>query len=350
MTSKSRRKRPEKLPYLLKEKLSKTGTTRGAASKEIYQNRVSRSSTVLIPYAFWKECREPYGAGSEYENGFIVLVEPKWYFTTANADKVLREQGLALGTNAVLIFLKRADWEKYGMKNGSKLPNGIRFEPATSRLTPVNGVYIARIHATTSQNVGEIVEGFASKALRGAGIRVYEYASTEMINATKLQLEALVWLCHDADQALVQAGMTQEGAVSRRVNTMAAAKEGGLLDMDRLQDLRMVNENHHTVCPLCLTELSAGDFLRRTEQAAGREVYDLTTTEMSLFHIDELRVGKLQHKSYNLGWGHHHCNVVVKDAGIIPTLKWMKTVLDNNGDSWHEIDRQEQLVEEAVDL
>jgi len=37
----------------------------------------------------------------------------------------------------------------------------------------------------------------------------------------------------------------------------------------------------------------------------------------------------LQHKPYNLGWGHHFCNVVARDAGIMETLDWMKGVLEN---------------------
>lgn len=71
-------------------------------------------------------------------------------------------------------------------------------------------------------------------------------------------------------------------------------------------------------------------FFKRGEQAEGRETWDITVIEVSLFHIDELRVGKFQHKPYNLGWGYHFCNVVTKDAGIDGTLTWMQTVLDRN--------------------
>ena len=39
-----------KLPQLLDRKIYKTGQTRGADDDELYQNRVLRSSTVLIPY------------------------------------------------------------------------------------------------------------------------------------------------------------------------------------------------------------------------------------------------------------------------------------------------------------
>jgi hypothetical protein len=65
-------------------------------------------------------------------------------------------------------------------------------------------------------------------------------------------------------------------------------------------------------------------------QAEGRAVLDLTITQVNLFHIQELRYGATNHTPYNLGWGHHHCNVVVKDAGIIPTLEWMREIVSRN--------------------
>lgn len=71
------------------------------------------------------------------------------------------------------------------------------------------------------------------------------------------------------------------------------------------------------------------------EQAEGRAVLDLTITQLNLFHISELRMGVFNHRPYNLGWGHHHCNVVVKDAGIHETLRWMDEVLSRNVQEGH---------------
>jgi hypothetical protein len=71
------------------------------------------------------------------------------------------------------------------------------------------------------------------------------------------------------------------------------------------------------------------------EQAEGRVVTDLTVTELNLFHIDELKISCLNHRPYNLGWGHHHCNVVVKDSGVAETLEWMREVLKRNEDEGH---------------
>lgn len=321
----------EKLPALLDRKLYKTGQTRGATTREIYQNRVSRSSTVLIPLDFWDACAIPDDGIGFYESGAIALVPPEFYFSTPNADEALESKGLALGKNALLLFLRRSEWNDFAPARGSKLPNGLAFEPAQQRSAPLGGVYMARIHSTTSAGGGAIVEGFNETEIRGAGIRVYEYASAKTIADTRLQLEALLWLCHDAVRQMVDSGMTESGALARRTAQLDKAEAAGLLDQDRLEQARMINSERVTICPLCRRMISAGEFLQRGVQAEGRETWDITVTEVSLFHVEELRVGKLQHKPYNLGWGHHFCNVVVKDAGIEPTLEWMRDVLRNNG-------------------
>ncbi|WP_341268094.1 BstXI family restriction endonuclease [Gordonia malaquae] len=344
--SSSRNSTP-KLPQLLDRKLYKTGQTRGATNKEIYQNRVSRSSTVLIPWSQWRMCQFPDGdPGTKYENGFIVLVPPSWYFETSDARGILAAEGIRLGVNGLLLFQQRADWVKYGPDS----TNTFEFKLPVNRVAPIGGNYMARIHSTTAAKDGKGFElGYNTTDLRGAGIRVYEYSSTKNINLTRVQLEALVWMCTDAIEVMVQAGMSSSDAFSRRQNTLQEANTRNLLDLERLQMVRLINGAHNTVCPLCLEEVSASGFLSRTEQAEGREVYDLTTTELSLFHIKELRVGTLQHKPYNLGWGHHHCNLVVKDAGIIPTLKWMKSVVDRNSGTWEDIEHAEELIKEAAD-
>jgi|688.fasta_scaffold42622_3 hypothetical protein len=335
-----------RLPDLMEQKLTKTGYTRGATTKEIFQNRVTRNNTVIIDHEYWEACRTPDDGTAEYENGFLVVVQPHWYFTTADVDELLASEGLELGRNALLLFRRRSDWDAFVPASGV-LPSGKPFTVATSRTDPLGGTYFARVHGTVSASGDQVVTGFNSSGQRGAGIRVYEYASSSTIRRTRLQLEALVWLCHDSVEAMVQGGMDHEAAEVRRASQLASAEAENLLDLTRLEQTRLVNEEHVTICPLCKVRISAADFMRRGSQAAGREVYDLTITELSLFHVEELRVGRLQHKPYNLGWGHHFCNVVVKDAGIVPTLRWMREVLDHQGSE--DLSEEEESIEEAVE-
>jgi hypothetical protein len=307
-----------RLPQLLKSKIYKTGQTRGADDDVIYQNRVGRNSTVVIPYPCWGVCRNV-----EYENSCIVMLSPTDYFADQNITQTLAAQGLTLGENALVFYETRAQWLAHN-------PEASHWTPAVARQNPLGGQYVARIPATTADNTPRIIHGFSSTANKGAGIRVYEYASTNVLVETRIQLEACFWLCRDAEAVATRHGMTQAGAAERKAAILGGGEQQGLVDRQRLRQARIINRDDRTICPLCLDELSAEGFFNRLVQAEGRVVPDLTVTQLNLFHIEELRYGVLNHRPYNLGWGHHHCNVVVKDAGIQQTIEWMETVLNRN--------------------
>lgn len=316
--------KPPKLPSLLDRKIYKTGQTRGADDDEIYQNRVSRTSTVLIPYLRWEQVSRPPEGDETFENGFIALVPPLHYFSTPIITEELASRGLVLGDNALVYYETRAEW----IANN---PDRLGWTAARARRAPLGGQYVARISATTATDTGEkIIRGFNTTSGKGAGIRLYEYASIKTINECRLQLEALFWLCHDAREVALLNGMSPEEIEARSTYTLRQCENAELLDMQRLRGARIINNLGRTICPLCLEELSGHGFLSRLEQAEGREVHDLTVTQINLFHISELRYGVYNHRPYNLGWGHHHCNVVVKDAGITQTLEWMQRVLERN--------------------
>lgn len=311
-----------KLPQLLDRKIYKTGQTRGADDDEIYQNRVSRTSTVLIPHTFWQQWRLP--VGHSYEKGYIVLISPDDYFSLQDIDATLAAEGLVLGVNTLVFYESRAQWVAHN-------PDALGWTAAEQRTIQLGGQYVARVPATTAADNGaKINRSFTATAKKGAGIRVYEYASAETIAHCRLQLEALFWKCYDADTVAETNGMTAAQVTIRKAAILAQCQQLGLLDVARLTEARMLNAAGHTICPLCLEELTAQGFFNRMEQAEGRAVLDLTITQLNLFHIEELRLGEWNHRSYNLGWGHHHCNVVVKDSGITETLEWMRCVLDRN--------------------
>lgn len=315
-----------KLPELLKSKIYKTGQTRGADDDVIFQNRVGRNSTVLIPYQFSNPIVYPAGENS-FENGFIVLIPPETYFHTNNVENALGQRGLELGVNCLVFYETRHDWDKHN-------PDRIGWVAAQNRKAPLGGHYVARVPATTAMENGEkITRGFNTTANKGAGIRQFEYASSETINKVRLQLEAIFWLSYDSIQIVTQNGMTNQDAISRQNAILQQCEQLDLLNYDLLIQARILDEDRQTNCPLCREKISAAGFFNRLIQAEGREVPDLTVTEINLFHIDELRYGVYNHKPYNLGWGHHHCNVVTKDSGIAKTLEWMQQVLDRNNKS-----------------
>ncbi len=308
-----------KLPSLLERKIYKTGQTRGADDDQIFQNRVGRNSTVLIPFAVWVQI--PALHSIKYENGFIVLIPPREYFEVAGAD--ISAHGLEIGINALVYYERRDEWLQFH-------PDQNGFTPPTSRSAPLNGQYVARIANTTSVADERINIGYTSTGLKGAGIRLYEYADLGTLHTTRIQLEAVFWHAVDAVEKMLAAGMTDNEIRIRRASVLDHAAKRGLLDYAQLEEARIINAEREVVCPLCLEPISVAGFLSRLPQASGRERHDLTVTEINLFHIQELGYGVFNHRPYNLGWGHHHCNVVCKDSGINPTLAWMADVLRRN--------------------
>ena len=192
----------------------------------------------------------------------------------------------------------------------------------------MGGNFVARVPATTaldSTRSKKINLGFASQSPKGAGIRLYEYARKLTIQECRLQLEAEYWLCFDSIKVASENGMTLKMPNSENLKYLSVAKPTVYSIIKKLKEMRIINENNCTICPLCLKELSGNEFLNKVAQPEGREVPDLTVTQVNLFHINELKYGAFNHKPYNLGWGHHFCNVVVKDSGIYPTLEWMQS-------------------------
>ena len=314
-------------PKSVQTKIYKTGQTRGADDDIIYQNRVARNSTVLIPYNEYEKCKIAPSNNGLYENGFIVLISPEYFFHPTIHSK-LEKQKLFLGRNLLVFYETRIQWTKY--------PPLQNWQPASSRTSPLNGQYVARVPATTAEDATKIIHGFNTSKLKGAGIRVYEYADRHTIDLCKIQLELLFWSCKDINQFIKEADIDKI-EVSKRMNLIfKLAQENGLNDKEKLFNARIIDKDSYTICPLCLKHISAKSFCSRIQQSEGRFVPDLTNTEISLFHIHELRTGEFNHKPYNLGWGHHHCNVVVKDSGISTTLEWMREVINRN-DQYHNL-------------
>lgn len=308
-------------PKAVSTKLYKTGQTRGADDDVIYQNRVLRNSTVLIPYKDYQLCKNAPNQDGKYENGFIVLIKPEEYFNP-EVQRSLEGENLCIGKNLLVFYETRAQWKEFPILEGWKA--------ASSRKKPLKGQYIARIPATTSAGEKKIIEGFTTSKKKGAGIRVYEYADKKTNDLCKLQLEYLFWSCKDIDKLIERQNLDPELVKARIEFIRKEAEKNGLADKEQLIAARIIDEDGYTICPLCLKHISAIGFCDRIQQAEGRDVPDLTVTEVSLFHIQELRTGEFNHRPYNLGWGHHHCNVVVKDSGISQTLEWMREVLQRN--------------------
>jgi hypothetical protein len=295
----------EGLPEEIAKKINKTKQTRGAQpyDRVVYQNRVNRNGIAVVPYRFRNRLPE-----EGFENGYVIMVRPEEYFASDGVRRVDFDPLIKIGENAFVYYDNRRSYALF-----PPMPSW------TPRKRGGPGEVVYRMPATTATDRSQ-----AASKVEGEpqGIRFFEYASSSEIAKTCIQLALLAWTTREIEN--VRSRNTPPDALQR------AADRLGLWDVPRLEKLGVLFGGH-AICPLCRRELLAREMMSRVEQAEGREVSDLTITEVNLFHMEDLRPGEYNHRSYMLGWGHHHCNAVARDHGVAYTLTWMAEVLRRNG-------------------
>jgi hypothetical protein len=295
------------LPDEIRNKIGKTKQTRGAQpyDRVVYQNRVNRNGLAVVPYAF-RDRLHPDG----FESGYVVMVRPEEYFSAPGRVRDDFDPTVVIGTDAFVYYDNR--------RNFNQFPPRAEWR-ARTRGGP--GEMVLRLPATTATD-----QAAAADRVEGdpQGIRFFEYASTAELNATCIQLALLSWHTEGIDAHRTDAGTGVPAAL------LQEAERQGLWDTARLETLGVMLGGR-TICPLCRQHIRASELMTRVEQAEGREVFDLTITEVNLFHMNDLKPGWYNHHRYSLGWGHHHCNAVARDRGLAPTVQWMAEVLRRNG-------------------
>jgi len=249
-----------------------------------------------------------------YDNDFVVLIRPEEYFDSKIKQKKKNfPKEIVVGKNGFLYYDNRKSWNNFNPINLGLKPRELSTGKRRTVDSIDSGDYLARVPATTKEK--EVVEGMPQ------GIRFFEYASHKETWKTTLQLAYLAWKTLDINKY-----------TSKKINPHleAVLKNFGLMDDVKFEKLRAL-KNGITCCPLCRETINASELIERVEQAPGREVVDLTITQVNLFHLKDLKPGEFNHGIYQLGWGHHHCNAVARDNGIEETLEWMEKILIKEG-------------------
>lgn len=301
----------ENLPKEILKKIDKTTMTRGAQPYERvpFQNRVRRWNRAVIPLQF-HDSKPAEG----YENGYVVLVRPEEYFDSSKKQpKKEFPQSVVIGNNAFMYYDNRSSWNNFNPQNYDWRPRKLESDSRRNSTSQDVGEFLARVPATTAEI--EVVEGVPQ------GIRFFEYASRHETWKTTMQLAYLAWKTKNIEEFA-------DGEISDHLKSVL--REFNLNDDEKLEKLRVL-KNGHACCPLCREIINASELMEKVEQAPGREVVDLTITQVNLFHLKDLKPGEFNHGIYKLGWGHYHCNAVARDNGIENTLQWMESVLINEG-------------------
>jgi len=289
-----------------KKKITKAGfaTPRGG-DKGAYQNHVSRSSKVIIPYEKLDEVKL-----TNYQDGYVIKLFPTQCFNeNGKIKKEILSQNVNIGENAFVLYRSHDDLRKYpvlqdwGVRELFK--DGERVERRGRDVEDV-GHYVLRIPAQSPDPARN--EGYPQ------GIFAPEYANEE---TNFLSQMILVWLIVKTENSLYN-------DIDIR-HLEAILSDAGIFDIDDLEKKGVI-QNNITSCPLCLNIINYDQLHKMYEiededqlANAGMQVFGTTrSTDVNLFHITPLLYSKLEHIPTNICWGHASCNTKLGQMECIP--------------------------------
>jgi hypothetical protein len=340
----------------LKKKITKTREARGGGG--IYKRRNKRSNRVIIHYNIYKKIiKEDIKILDLYKRGYAVRVKPKEYFKENGEAKDDFEKSLKLGENAFLYFKTRDDWDKY-IKYCSKF-NEVAELYTKSKEVENNkqwiGEYCTFIKNKDPQEISLICttgsekknpkykkkliklqkkfENIKLPKQAGLGNFDYDYADENEIKNVEYQLSMMIFRSKGIEKELLNRSskITDKKIKKAKDHINEFCKKNYLDDIKKLAELRALDfKNFEPICPLCLKKIEAEMFFKGSEQEEGREEEDNTQSEIVLMHISGLKPMKLNHRIYNLGWGHKDCNTIQGDKSISETLEYLQNILRTN--------------------
>lgn len=281
-----------------KNKLVKASfaTPRGG-SKGAYQNHVSRSNKVIIPYERYNEVDL-----KNYKNGFVVRLFPEQYFSEVSSIKPEFNDPnfpIKLGENAFILYRTHNSLKKFPPIKGWTIRRLIKdSKEITKRAAGVSdiGHYVYRLSTKGKDQKND--DGPPQ------GIFAPEYADDD---TNYLAQVVLAWLIVNTAKSPYTA--------SQAKHIEAILKTEGLFKNNHFENNGIIR-NGYSICPLCLkffyyNELHATVSFDDTVglENAGVQVEDSTrSTIVNLFHINPLNYQTLEHLPSTVAWGHAICN------------------------------------------
>lgn len=368
------------IPYKLKKKINKT--SEGRSGLEIYKRRNRRDYRVLIQYTIWnKQIEEKIpNILSEYESGYLVLISPTEYFGNnyPNPSSTLNPNFI-LGKTGFIYYSIKKDLDNYPpLPEWNELieldtesyidkPNWIgEYALNIKNANPKRISYICDNTSSTKkkEDVKKYVHKLCPKITNssldklpkqcGIGNYDFDYASKDMQYKVKIQMLLLILSCSSSTgDTFVQYLIKNQNSIlespkdslkyKKLINSdnfsysftemykelKKFAKVHGLINLIDLENTYAINSSKQTICPLCRKPIYLEEFFNEILQAEGRQVIDNTQREIVLMHITPLHSGKLNHKIYNLGWGHNYCNLIQGDKSIEETINELKRIVDS---------------------
>jgi len=348
----------------LKKKIDKT--KEGRNGEGIYKRRNRRDYRVVMQLSTYKKiCAQDKSILNKYKEGYAVRVRPEEYFKEDGNRQEDFPESLELGTDAFIYFKTITSWNLYHnfCSNLTEVVE-LKTKPDTKDIfaswtghycnyvknseSPKVSIICSTTFTDKAEKVAEIKNKIIEQGLpldknnvgqfilpdqAGLGNFDYDYASKEEIDNVRYQMAYLIYKVPNMKEELTnRTGFTKEKVDSCELAVENFCKKNNLLDFDRLSKIRAWNLSKSLpICPLCKKEITANEFFTDIEQDEGREEEDNTQTAIELMHIRPLKPGEFNHCTYNLAWGHKHCNIIQGNLSIDETLEKLKDIVSRNG-------------------
>lgn len=282
-----------------KKKINKAGfaTPRGG-DKGAYQNHVTRSSKVIIPF------ERLAGVNlNAFRNGYVIRLFPEQYFVTAQTPRDVftgPDNQIQIGTNAFVLYRSHESLTNYPPLETWEVryltKNGVRVDRRDPNVVD-HGHYVLRI-ARKDNNFPERNEGAPQ------GIFAPEYADEDTNYLSKVILSWLIVIAQGSPYTTTQATHLRQ-----------ILQSSNLFDVNDWES-KGITFRGFSSCPLC-SRLISYEELHQTvsfedEQGllnAGGQTEGVTrSTKVNLFHINPLMYQSLDHVPNLISWGHAICN------------------------------------------
>lgn len=352
-------------PKSIEKKLDKT--KEGRQGDPLYKRRNPRHTTrsLMLLSTFLKLNNEEL---RKYNNGYIVVLSPEEYFDSDSLERSVNlDKRIQIGVNAIIYYQNERMWEKFNPLN---IEGWEQVVEKSSKIGDWSGHFAVNITNAQEKKLSYIVRKDQKKSadvfnwmpsniadvsqrvnsgLGGKGLGNYDFDHCDEKEIEKIlfQLSFLIWNTKNIDKYLI--GLYESNPTKWSNAQLAKIEKIGIqkwiknckdvvikfVEKNNLNNKNLLNKNRITnlnivVCPLCLVPIESEDLTKTVQQDAGRESAQQTITEIVLMHIKPLFPGKFHHATYNLGWGHKHCNAIQDNLSIEEILEKLKEILSRN--------------------
>ena len=286
------------------DKVSKSGyaTPRGG-DKGGYQNHVYRTGKVIIPYEKFKNINP-----NIYKGGWVVRLFVNQAFNQNGKLNIIKNQfvNLVIGENCFVLYRSYEELSKFPPLSNWSTREHFSKDNKKSKTRTFDGYdkghYILRIPAlggSTKVTKKKKYEGIAQ------GFFAPEYSTPEFEYLVRLQLVFLIFQSENNPYTKNQS-----------LHIKKILKKYNYADIKRFKYYGAIDKNEKLACPLCLKKIKYNDLHRTADytensqsgNAVIQNTYTTRSTQVNVFHMRPLVYGSIEHKPYQVFWGHHHCN------------------------------------------